>query len=55
MTSENKDQQAGARHTERWADMALKYRDHLRYFLNQVSSRASLEVALVLVGEDPDY
>lgn len=55
MTSEPKEDQAGVWHTALWADMAAKYREHLRYFLTQVSSRASVEVALVLVGEDPDY
>lgn len=38
-----------------WADMAEQWREHLRYFLNQVSSRAPVELALALGAEDPEY
>ena len=45
----------GIWHTERWADLRQAWRDHLRYFLNQVSSHAPLEAALILAGEDPEF
>jgi len=45
----------GIWNTKTWAEMGRAWRDHLRYFLNQVSSRAPVEAALTLAGEDPEF